>query len=61
MDPSAADRSEPNVTSQKTQESPEKRAPPERSIDKLADARRAKKKQKRARHRARLRRSNTSG
>ena len=31
------------------------------SLDKFADARRARKKEKRARHRARLKRSNTDG
>jgi hypothetical protein len=39
----------------------EQHASPERSVDKFADARRAIKKEKRARHRAKLRRSHTNG
>jgi hypothetical protein len=39
----------------------EQHASPERSVDKFADARRARKKEKRARHRAKLRRSHTNG
>jgi hypothetical protein len=55
-----ADRSEPIATTQ-TLASPEKHARPEHSVDKFADARKAKKKQRRARHRARLKRSHTNG
>lgn len=61
MDTTVADRSETNAALQKAEVSPEKHAPPARSVDKFADARRAKKKQKRARHRAKLRRSHTNG
>jgi hypothetical protein len=61
MGTTAADRTEANGTPEKTQASPEKHAPPQRSFDKFADARRAKKKQKRARHRAKLKRSHTGG
>lgn len=55
-----ADRLEPIATPQ-TPVSPEKHARPEHSVDKFADARRAKKKHRRARHRAKLRRSHTNG
>jgi len=41
--------------------SPEEHASTERSVDKFADARRAKKKEKRKRHRAKLKRQHTSG
>lgn len=61
MDITAADGTETIATPPKTQVSPEKHAPAERSVDTFADARRAKKKQRRARHRARLRRSHTNG
>jgi len=61
MDAIESDRSEPNATSQKAQANPEKPGRPKDLVDTFADARRAKKKQKRARHRARLRRSHTNG
>ena len=61
MDAIESDRSEPNATSQRAQQSPEEHAHPTHRVDTFADARRAKKKQKRARHRARLRRSHTNG
>jgi hypothetical protein len=61
METTAADRTETNATPGKIQASPEKHGPPQRSADKFADARRAKKKQKRARHRAKLKRSHTGG
>ena len=56
-----ADRSEGNATTQQAQMKPEQHASPSPSADKFADARRAKKREKRARHRARLRRSHTNG
>jgi hypothetical protein len=51
------DPSEKNPASPKTQT----KASPEHPVDKFAEARRAKKKEKRARHRAKLRRSHTDG
>jgi hypothetical protein len=56
-----ANYSEPNETPQKPLARPAKQSPPEHSVDKFAEARRAKKKQKRARHRAKLKRSHTNG
>jgi hypothetical protein len=53
----SADRSEANAR-------PEAQASPERgsgTVDKYAEARRAKKKAKRVRHRAKLKRSHTKG
>lgn len=61
MDAIESHSSKPNGTSQKAQENAEKNAHPMHRVDALADARRAKKKQKRARHRARLKRSHTKG
>ena len=61
MDTTVADPSEQNAPSQKTQPKAEQQAPPERLVDKFAEARRAKKKEKRKRHRAKLRRSHTDG
>jgi hypothetical protein len=61
MDTTVADPSEQNAPPQKTQPKAEQQAPPERLVDKFAEARRAKKKEKRARHRARLSRSHTNG
>jgi hypothetical protein len=55
------DHSEVDATTQKPPMRPEQHASAAPSIDKFADARRAKKKEKRARHRARLRRSHTDG
>jgi hypothetical protein len=60
MDTTASDRSEPIATPQALA-SPEKHVSLEHPVDKFADARRSKKKQRRARHRAKLKRSNTSG
>jgi hypothetical protein len=40
---------------------PEEHASAERAVDKFADARRAKKKEKRKRHRAKLKRPHTGG
>ena len=60
MDARVADPSEQNTPPQKTQPKAQQQAPPER-FDKFAEARRAKKKEKRARHRAKLRRSHTGG
>jgi hypothetical protein len=51
------DQSEDHAASPKTKT----KAEPGHSVDKYAEARRAKKKEKRARHRAKLRRSNTGG
>jgi hypothetical protein len=51
------DPSEQHAASPKTKT----KAEPGHSVDKYAEARRAKKKEKRARHRAKLRRSNTGG
>ena len=56
-----ADGSEVNETSHKPRAGREQHPTAENSIDKFAAARMAKKKQKRARHRARLKRSNTDG
>jgi hypothetical protein len=61
MDAGTADLSEQNVPPQKTQPKAEQQAPPQRLVDKYAEARRAKKKEKRVRHRAKLRRSHTDG
>jgi hypothetical protein len=61
MDTRVADPSEQNAPPQKTQPKAEQHATPERPVDKFAEARRAKKKEKRARHRAKLRRSHTDG
>lgn len=60
MEINAAGRPEPVPPPQETQANPEKHAS-KQSVDKFAEARMAKKKQKRARHRARLRRSHTNG
>ena len=49
------------ATLQKPQADIEQHAPARHTIDKFAAARIAKKKQKRLRHRARLKRSNTDG
>ena len=61
MDTTIADSSEKNELPRKTQPKPEHHATQQRVVDKFAEARRAKKKEKRARHRARLRRSHTDG
>jgi len=61
MDAAITDPSEQNAPPQKTQPKAEQQAPPARLVDKFAEARRAKKKEKRARHRAKLRRSHTDG
>jgi hypothetical protein len=55
------DHSQESAAPQKMQPKAEQHASPERSVDKFADARRAKKKEKRVRHRAKLRRSHTDG
>lgn len=52
---------EANAAPQKVQRNAEQHASAERPVDKFAEARRAKKKEKRARHRAKLRRSHTDG
>lgn len=56
-----ADHSEGEATTQKPPLKPEQQASATPPVDKYADARRAKKKEKRARHRARLRRPHTDG
>jgi hypothetical protein len=56
-----ADRSEVNLPTQKSAAGMEQRPATRHSNDKFAVARTEKKKQKRARHRARLKRSNTDG
>jgi len=61
MATTAADHSEENTTTQKAQMRPAQQASTERLVDKFAEARRAKKKEKRARHRAKLRRPHTDG
>jgi len=53
----AADEAKTNATPLKTKAD----LKPPASNDKFAEVRRAKKKEKRARHRARLKRSNTDG
>jgi hypothetical protein len=60
MSTTVVDQSKENAAPQ-MQPKTEQHASPERSVDKFADARRAKKKEKRARHRAKLRRSHTDG
>ena len=59
MDTTVANPSEQNAPPQMTQTKAENQAPA--LVDKFAVARRAKKKEKRARHRAKLRRSHTDG
>ena len=61
MDTIAAGGTQPDPPPQGIRLNPEKRASSNQSVDKFAEARMAKKKQKRARHRARLRRSHTNG
>jgi hypothetical protein len=61
MATTAADHPGEETTTQKAQIKPEQQASPELPVDKFAEARRAKKKEKRARHRARLRRPHTDG
>jgi hypothetical protein len=61
MGTTVADPSEPNAPAQKMQLKAEQQPPPEHLVDKFAQARRAKKKEKRARHRAKLRRPHTKG
>lgn len=53
-----ADHSKPNGLARETSE---KRTPRENNIDKFAEARRARKMLRRARHRAKLKRSHTNG
>ena len=61
MDARIADPSEQSAPPQKAELKAQQQAPTDRLVDKFAEARRAKKKQKRARHRAKLRRSHTGG
>jgi len=61
METTPADHSEGNTAIQKTKKKPEEHASTEHSVDKFADARRAKKKEKRKRHRAKLKRPHTGG
>ncbi len=59
MDSKTAEHSEEDTHKGKAR--PGQDASVQQSLDKVAEAKRAKKKQKRARHRARLRRPHTSG
>ena len=61
METTPADHLQENTPTQKTKKMPEEHASAEYSVDKFADARRAKKKEKRKSHRARLKRPHTSG
>jgi hypothetical protein len=61
MEITAADTSETNAPPQKTQRGADQQARREALAAKFAEVRRAKKKEKRARHRAKLRRSHTDG
>ena len=61
METTPANHSEEKTATQKTKLEPEEHASKEHSVDKFADARRAKKQEKRKRHRARLKRPHTSG
>ncbi len=56
-----AGHSERDATTQQPPTKPEQHASAGLSVDKFAEARRAKKKEKRVRHRAKLRRSHTNG
>jgi hypothetical protein len=60
MSATPTDTSEPNAAPQ-TQPKPAKVAATPHKVDKYAEARLAKKKQRRRAHRATIRRSNTSG
>ena len=61
MDSKTTEQAEEAAATQKGKVRPGPDASAEQSVDKFADAKRAKKKQKRAKHRARLRRSHTNG
>jgi hypothetical protein len=61
MSTTAVDLTEKNAAAEKAQTKPEQHASPKRAVDKFAEARLAKKKERRARHRARLKRSHTNG
>jgi hypothetical protein len=61
METTPADHSQENTPAQKTKKKPEEHASTEHSVDKFADARRAKKREKRKRHRAKLKRPHTGG
>jgi hypothetical protein len=61
MDSKAADHSEEETATQKAKVRRDQHASADPSVDKVTDAKRAKKKQKRAKHRARLRRPHTGG
>ncbi|HLQ51689.1 MAG TPA: hypothetical protein VK129_09340 [Terriglobales bacterium] len=60
MSTSAVERPEPDAAPEKAKAS-QQQASAAHPLDKFAEARLAKKKVKRARHRAKLRRSNTNG
>jgi hypothetical protein len=60
MSTTVVDHSEPEATAQKVQAN-QPHASPGLPVDKFAAARSAKKKEKRARHRAKLRRSHANG
>ena len=61
METTPSDHSKENTTTQKTKMKPEEHASTEDLVDKFADARRAKKRERRKRHRAKLRRPHTNG
>jgi hypothetical protein len=61
MSTTVVDQPSENATPQNMRPSAEQHASAKLSVDKFADARREKKKEKRARHRAKLRRSHTDG
>jgi hypothetical protein len=61
MEISPADSSKENTPTQTGKMKPAEHASMEHSVDKFADARRAKKKEKRKRHRAKLKRPHTGG
>lgn len=60
MSTTAADHSEPKAVPE-AQTAGEKHASSHQSVDRFAEARKAKKKAKRVRHRAKLKRSHTKG
>lgn len=60
MSTTAIDSSEPNSVPE-TKAKPEKKAAPSQAVNKYAEARLAKKKQRRRAHRLTIKRSNTGG
>ena len=61
MDTTLTDSAGPIAPAQKMRPKTERQALRERLVEKFAEARRLKKKEKRVRHRAKLRRSHTDG